>query len=164
MKRIILAGGCFWGIEAYYSRLKGILKTKVGYTDAEGKNPSYHDVCNSSGHVEAVYIEYDELVISLDKVLEHFFRIIDPTQKNSQGNDYGLQYRSAIFFFDEIDFAFIKEYLDKIKPKYIKEIQTYIKPVNAFYDAEENHQSYLKKNPTGYCHIKMHLAKPEELK
>ena len=164
MKKIILAGGCFWGVEAYFSRVKGVETTQVGYTDAEGQNPTYKDVCNSSGHVEAVYITYNELVTPLTKILEHFFRIIDPTENNRQGHDIGVQYRTAIFYFDEEDVLVIQDYLTQLQKKYTKKIYTYLKPAGIFYDAEDYHQDYLLKNPTGYCHINLHLLKKEEAK
>jgi len=164
MKKIILAGGCFWGVEHYYSRLKGITYTQVGYTDGPTKNPTYQDVCTDSGHVEAVLLHYDESVISLLKVLDHFFRIIDPTQFNKQGHDVGVQYRNAIFYFDQEDEAVIFDFLKQQQPHYKKPIKTYVKEANPFYPAEDYHQHYLVKNPSGYCHVNMHLAKAEELK
>lgn len=164
MKKIILAGGCFWGVEAYFSRVKGVETTQVGYTDAEGKNPTYKDVCNNSGHVEAVFITYNELVTPLTKILEHFFRIIDPTENNRQGHDIGVQYRTAIFYFDEEDVPVVQNYLTQLQKKYTKKIYTYLKPAGVFYDAEDYHQDYLLKNPTGYCHINLHLLKKEEAK
>ena len=164
MKKIILAGGCFWGVEAYFSRVKGVKTTQVGYTDAEGKNPTYQDVCNSSGHVEAVYITYDETITPLTKILEHFFRIIDPTENNRQGHDIGVQYRTAIFYYDHEDVPVINNYLTQLQKKYTKKIYTYLKPAGIFYDAEDYHQDYLLKNPTGYCHINLHLLKKDEMK
>jgi len=164
MKKIILAGGCFWGVEAYFSRVKGVLTTQVGYTDAEGKNPTYHDVCNNSGHVEAVYVTYDESVTPLTKILEHFFRIINPTEVNRQGNDIGVQYRSAIFYFDIEDYDLINHFIEELQKNYTKKIYTYVKPAGIFYDAEDYHQDYLDKNPMGYCHINLHLLKKEEAK
>jgi len=164
VKKIILAGGCFWGVEAYYKRLKGILSTTVGYTDAEGINPSYEDVCHQSGHAEAVKVEYDEKLISLEKILEHFFRIVNPTTINKQGNDVGIQYRSGIFLFEVSDLEKVQNYLDSIKKKYLLPIQTVSKLASNFYDAENYHQDYLDKVPGGYCHINLHLAKNNELK
>lgn len=164
MKKIILAGGCFWGVEAYFSRVKGVITTQVGYTDSEGQNPTYREVCNNSGHVEAVFVTYDETVTPLTKILEHFFRIIDPTELNRQGHDIGVQYRTAIFYYDLDDFTIINHYLSDLQENYTKKIYTYVKPAGIFYDAEEYHQDYLEKNPTGYCHINLHLLKKEEAK
>ncbi len=164
MQKIILAGGCFWGIEAYYKRLAGIIDTAVGYIDGDTTDPSYEDVCRSSGHAEAVMIEYDEKSISLEKILEHFFRIIDPTEKDRQGNDIGIQYRSGIYVFSANDCLVAKEYIEKISVNYKKPIQTTVKEGKPFYLAETYHQDYLDKVPWGYCHINMHLAENSELK
>jgi len=161
MKKITLAGGCFWGVEAYFSRVKGITKTVVGYIDGTTENPSYEEVCNGSGHAEAVYIEYDESVIDLNKILKHFFRIIDPTQRNRQGNDIGKQYRSAIYYYDKEDMEVAKQFIESVKGNYKKPIQTEVLMASTFYDAEEYHQKYLDKNPYGYCHIDLNLLKED---
>ncbi|MDD5293869.1 MAG: peptide-methionine (S)-S-oxide reductase MsrA [Candidatus Izemoplasmatales bacterium] len=164
MKEIILAGGCFWGVEAYYKRLKGVIDTQVGYTDGPQNPPCYRDVCNHSGHVEAVKISYDPSVIPFDAILDHFFRIIDPTEVNRQGSDIGIQYRSAIYIATEDEKRNAKAWIDRVQLRYAKKIQTEVKMSCTFFDAEAYHQDYLDKNPTGYCHVRMHLAKDEELK
>lgn len=161
MKKITLAGGCFWGVEAYFSRVKGITKTVVGYIDGISQNPSYEEVCNGSGHAEAVYIEYDKSVIDLNKILKHFFRIIDPTQRNRQGNDIGKQYRSAIYYYDQEDMEVAKQFIESVKRNYKKPIQTEVLLASTFYEAEEYHQKYLDKNPYGYCHIDLNLLKED---
>ena len=97
MKQIVLAGGCFWGVEAYFKRIKGIIKTKVGYTDGLTADPTYKEVCTGkTHHVEACEIFYDETIISLERILEHLFCIIDPTSLNKQGGDIGTQYRTGV--------------------------------------------------------------------
>lgn len=164
MKKIILAGGCFWGVQAYFQRLKGVIHTEVGYIDGEGVNPTYQDVCRNSGHAEACVVEYDEQIIPLVKILEHFFRIIDPTQRNRQAHDIGIQYRSAIFIVDSNDRNAVESYLDSIRNQYNKPIQTYVKDAGPFYPAEMYHQDYLEKNPSGYCHVNLQLAQPDEIK
>ncbi len=164
LKKIIIAGGCFWGVEAYYKRLRGVLLTRAGYTDGPGENPSYADVSRASGHVEAVYIEYDENTITQRQLLDHFLRIVDPTLANRQGGDIGIQYRTAVFLYDEGDYAAAVEYLTQAQSRYSRKIQTAIKHAGSFYEAETYHQDYLGKNPSGYCHINLHLAKPDELK
>ncbi len=161
MKKIILAGGCFWGVEAYFSRVKGILNTKAGYIDGISDNPTYEEVCDGSGHAEAVYIEYNENIISLQNILKHFFRIIDPTQINRQGNDIGIQYRSAIYYFLEIERKIIEKFIKDSQTNYKKPIKTNVLLATRFYDAEEYHQKYLDKNPSGYCHIDLNLLKEE---
>ena len=157
MKRITLAGGCFWGLEAYFQRVKGVLKTTAGYIDGLSENPTYKDVCDGSGHAEAVYLEYDENIIELNKILKHFFRIVDPTQINKQGNDIGKQYRSSIYYYDFEDSLTIEKYIESIKANYKKPIQTQVLIASTFYDAEEYHQKYLDNNPNGYCHIDLSL-------
>ena len=96
MKSIVFAGGCFWGVEAYFKQLDGVTETVAGYIGGNGK-PSYEEVCNGIGHAEAVHITFDEDVISLKKLLDHFFNIINPTSVNKQGNDVGVQYRTGIY-------------------------------------------------------------------
>jgi len=164
MKKIIVAAGCFWGVEHYYKRLKGVLKTRVGYTDGPTERPTYAEVCDNSGHVEAVEIEFDEQVISIQKICEHFFRIADPTQRNRQGHDFGVQYRNGFFTYSQDDEQAIMSYIDSVKSNYKKPLTTFCKPATPFYDAETYHQNYLEKNPSGYCHVNMSLAKIEELK
>ena len=106
MKKIVLAGGCFWGVEAYFAQLKGVLDTSVGYVDGNMKNPTYDDVCHGiATHAEACMITYDPTVISLNQVLDQFFRIINPFSLNKQGHDVGKQYRSGIYFIDKEDEA-----------------------------------------------------------
>ena len=158
MKSIILAGGCFWGVQAYYDKVKGVLSTNVGYIDGDFPNPNYEQVCNGSNHAEAVKIEYDEKEVSLKHLLDHFFQIIDPTTLNRQGNDLGKQYRTGIFYDNEDDFQFINNYIESIKNQYKSKIRTEVKKAKEFYLAEENHQKYLRKNPCGYCHIDLSLV------
>ena len=158
MKKITLAGGCFWGVEAYFKRIKGINKTQVGYLDESTSNPTYQEVCSGSGHAEAVYLEYDEDSIDLTTILKHLFRIIDPTQVNRQGNDIGIQYRSAIYTHEMEDMLVSKDFINKMQQHYAKQIQTVVLPATKFYPAEDYHQRYLDKNPNGYCHVDLNLA------
>lgn len=158
MKTIILAGGCFWGVQAYYDKVNGVKNTEVGYIDGDFPNPSYEQVCNGSNHAEAVKIDYNEEEVGLKRLLDHFFQIIDPTVLNRQGNDIGRQYRTAIFYNDEDDLNYIKDYIDKIRANYKKEIKTELKKAPEFYPAEAYHQKYLRKNPCGYCHIDLSLV------
>ena len=154
VKEIVLAGGCFWGVEEYMSRISGVVETKVGYANGTKENPTYEQVCsNTTGHAEAVYIKFDEKIISLEDLLNRFWRIIDPTLKNRQGPDIGSQYRTGIYYIDEKDLPIIEKTYNEQKEKYQVEIATEVEPLKVFYDAEEYHQNYLKKNPGGYCHI-----------
>ncbi|MBU3189282.1 peptide-methionine (S)-S-oxide reductase MsrA [Clostridium bowmanii] len=156
MKTIVVAGGCFWGVEAYMSRIDGIIETVVGYANGTKKNPTYDEVCvGNTGYAEACLISYDEEIVSLEKILNKFWGIIDPIVSNRQGPDIGTQYRSGIFYSDEKDLDVILKTKDEIQNKYPKPILTEIKPLSCFYDAEDYHQKYLKKNPGGYCHINL---------
>ncbi|MBU5437352.1 peptide-methionine (S)-S-oxide reductase MsrA [Tissierella sp. MSJ-40] len=156
MKEIYLAGGCFWGVEEYMSRIDGVVETKVGYANGVSENPSYEEVCTgTTGHAETTYVKFDESVISLESLLNKFWRIIDPTLLNRQGPDIGNQYRTGIYYIDPEDLEIINKTLEEQKQKYNKPIVTEIMALKSFYDAEEYHQKYLKKNPGGYCHIKL---------
>lgn len=165
MKKIIFAGGCFWGIEAYFKQLKGVLSTKVGYIDGEYNNPSYEEVCSGiATHAEAVEIFYNEKTITLLELLNQFFRIIDPTSINKQGPDEGHQYRSGIYFRGLEDLGVIIGFVKEEQKKYDDIIAVEVKTESNFSSAEEYHQGYLMKNPGGYCHVDLSLAKDSEKK
>ena len=156
MKEIVFGGGCFWGVQEFMSRLKGIKKTEVGYANGRGENPTYEDICNNNTYyAEVCKILYDENEISLEIILEEFWSIIDPTILNRQGNDIGSQYRTGIYYTDKNDIEIIEKSKNKEQNKYSKKIVTEVKPLEKYYKAEEYHQDYLKKNPGGYCHIKL---------
>ncbi|MCJ7688075.1 MAG: peptide-methionine (S)-S-oxide reductase MsrA [Clostridiaceae bacterium] len=156
MKTIVVAGGCFWGVEAYMSRINGIIETVVGYANGEVKDPTYNEVCGGkTGHAEACLKSYDEEVVSLEKILNKFWGIIDPVVSNRQGPDIGNQYRSGIYYTDIMDLEIILKTKDAVQSKYNKTIFTEIQPLSCFYDAEYYHQKYLQKNPEGYCHINL---------
>lgn len=156
MKKIVLAGGCFWGVEEFLSRLNGIIETEVGYANGRTKNPSYEDVCHKNTYfVEVCLVKYDENETSLENILDEYWSIIDPTVLNRQGPDVGSQYRTGIYYFDEIDLPIILKSRDDQQKKYDKKIVTQVEPLINYYKAEEYHQKYLKKNPNGYCHIKL---------
>ncbi|MDD3000917.1 MAG: peptide-methionine (S)-S-oxide reductase MsrA [Candidatus Riflebacteria bacterium] len=153
LKEIYLAGGCFWGLEKYFSLLTGVVSTEVGYANGNKNNPTYDEVCNGSGHAETVKLLYDAEIVSLKKILQLYFDVIDPTLKNRQGNDFGLQYRTGVYYTDENDLAVISAIFEEKANNYSKPILTEVLPLNEFYKAEEYHQKYLVKNPGGYCHI-----------
>lgn len=156
MKSIVLAGGCFWGVEAYFQRINGVINTEVGYANGNTIDPTYDVVCSGdTNHAEAVLIEYEEHILSLDELLDYFWRVIDPTSLNRQGNDRGTQYRSGIYYLSDNDIDIIKNSIDNLQNTLDKPIVTEFKPLEKFFDAEEYHQDYLKKNPNGYCHIKL---------
>jgi len=157
MAKATFAAGCFWGVEATFRQLPGVLSTRVGYTGGQLENPTYKDVCtDTTGHAEAVEVEYDPAKISYDKLLEVFWENHDPTQLNRQGPDFGKQYRSAIFFHDadqERTAKASKEALEKSR-RFSKPIVTQIVPAENFYEAEDYHQRYLEKRGLATCHIK----------
>ena len=156
MKDIYFAGGCFWGIEEYFSRIEGVTDTEVGYANSKVENPSYELVCSGmTDSAETVKIIYDENIISLEDLLEKLFLVIDPTLLNRQGNDIGSQYRTGIYYNEDENLEIINSYIDSIKNNYKKDILTEVLRIKNFYPAEEYHQDYLKKNPNGYCHIKL---------
>jgi len=158
LKEIALAGGCFWGVDEFFSRKEGVLTTKSGYSNGHVEKPTYEEVCTGeTGHAETVYLTYDDEIISLETILEKFFKVIDPTSLNRQGNDRGTQYRTGIYFVDPQDEALIKSFIEGKRSKYAKPIVVEVEPLKNFFDAEEYHQDYLKKNPRGYCHIDLSI-------
>jgi len=164
-KQIYFAGGCFWGTEAYFSLLKGVIDTECGYANGTTENPSYEEVCYSNtGYAETVLVEYDPSVISIEKLLTEFFKTMDPTTLNRQGNDVGSQYRSGIYYVDEADASTIQNYVSNKQKEYSVPIVTEVSPLLNFYPAEEYHQNYLEKNPGGYCHVNLNLILEEDKK
>ena len=165
MKKIVVAGGCFWGVEEYYRRCRGIISTKVGYAQSNYENPSYEMVkTGDTQAVEAVMVEYDEQTITLTKILEHLFRMIDPTSLNKQKEDIGTQYRTGVYYENKEDLQEIIEYIDSKKGEYQNAIVVEVNKLSNFYNAEDYHQEYLVKNPTGYCHVDFSLLKDDEKK
>jgi peptide methionine sulfoxide reductase msrA/msrB len=153
-KEIYLAAGCFWGAEKYLQQIPGVLSTQVGYANGLTENPSYEDVCyNNTGHVEAVSVVYDSEEVSLSFLLNLYFDVIDPTSLNKQGNDVGTQYRTGIYYVDEADKDIIEGAVTLLSESYSKPLVIEVLPLMNFYPAEEYHQKYLDKHPTGYCHI-----------
>ena len=155
-KVIYLAGGCFWGVENYFKKLPGVYETEVGYANGKTDDTSYENVA-STDHAETVKVCYDKSVISLEEILLHYFRIIDPLSVNRQGNDIGRQYRTGVYYTDDSD----SKIIDKIF-HYEEELHgpIAVKKSNLknFIKAEDYHQDYLDKNPGGYCHIDISLS------
>ena len=149
---IYLAGGCFWGLEAYMERIQGVTDAVSGYANGKGDTTNYQ-LLHATDHAETVKVTYDPNKISLDKLLQYYFRVIDPTSINKQGNDRGRQYRTGIYYQDGADKAVIEQALAQLQTKYKKPVQIEIQPLKNYIVAEEYHQDYLKKNPNGYCHI-----------
>lgn len=153
-RTIYFAGGCFWGVEEYFRRIPGVVRTEVGYANGDTQNPTYEDVCyNHTGFAEAVKVEYDPARLELKTLIRQLFKIIDPLSKNKQGNDVGTQYRTGIYYVTEADKKAAEEVMAQEQQKYKREIATELLPLQNYYTAEEYHQKYLVKNPGGYCHI-----------
>jgi peptide methionine sulfoxide reductase msrA/msrB len=154
LKEIWLAGGCFWGVEAYMARIYGVADVTSGYANGKTENPSYEDVSyGGSGHAETVHVSYDPARTNLKTLLELFFKVIDPTSRDQQGNDVGSQYRTGIYYTDEGDLKVIREVVAAEQAKHDRPIVTEELALKGYYLAEEYHQDYLEKNPNGYCHI-----------
>lgn len=152
IKKITLAGGCFWGLEDLIRKQPGVINTTVGYTGGKVENPIYE---NHEGHAEAVEIEHDTEKTSYKKLLDFFFQIHNPTTLNQQGNDRGTSYRSAIFYANEEEKKEAKNFINIVNKskRWKNPIVTSLEPLGKFYPAENYHQDYLQKNPGGYtCH------------
>lgn len=153
---IVLAGGCFWGVEELIRKVPGVYDTEVGYAGGQTDNPTYEKVkTGKTGHAEAVRIEFDPTVLPLERLLQLFFQLHDPTTLNRQGNDIGTQYRSAIFYSDERQKEIAQNAIGRIEGsgRWGRPITTSLEPLTKFYSAESYHQDYLQKNPDGYnCH------------
>ena len=147
MNKAIFAAGCFWGIQDFYSSIRGVVKTAVGYTGGTSNNPNYEEVCSgTTGHAEAVWIEFDSTIVTFDKLLNEFWSIHDPTTLNRQGPDMGTQYRSAIFYTNNDQKKIAEESkLQMNKEKFNGKIVTEINKFSTFFPAEEYHQNYNKK-------------------
>lgn len=152
MNKIVLAGGCFWGLEELIRKQPGVINTTVGYCGGSVPNPTY---TNHEGHAEAVEIEYDESKTSFKNLLDFFFRVHNPTTKNQQGNDRGTSYRSAIFYASENEKQEALNFIDIVNKsgRWKDPVVTTLEPLTQFWPAEDYHQDYLQKNPGGYtCH------------
>jgi methionine-S-sulfoxide reductase len=154
LNKATLAGGCFWGVQYYFDQIPGVIKSRVGYTGGHKENPTYEEVCaHTTGHAEAVEIEFDSDLAAYDTLLRHFFRLHDPTQLNRQGPDIGDNYRSAIFYHDEEQKKVAEEVIKDVQPNFKKPIVTQILPASKFYEAEDYHQKYTEKTGQGMCHV-----------
>ncbi len=166
-KEIIFGAGCFWCTEAVFKEIKGVIKVVPGYAGGTVENPTYEEVCaGKTGHAEAVKVEYDESETNLDKLLDIYFSMHDPTAVNEQGNDMGNQYRSVIFYSDDEQKQEVLKFIESIRGRYNKPIATRVEAYRNFYEAEEYHKDYYRKNPLQpYCMIvirpKLHKIRKE---
>ena len=146
MEIAILACGCFWGPEIKFSKLEGIIKTEVGYCGGNSKNITYKEVCSgNTNHAEVVKLYFDPEIISYEKILNYFFKIHDPTTLNSQGSDFGTQYRSEIFYLNENQKITAKKIIEKNNKKLLGKVVTKLSLLKNYCPAEEYHQKYLEK-------------------
>jgi peptide-methionine (S)-S-oxide reductase len=148
------AAGCFWGVEADFRDIPGVLDAEAGYTGGTTENPSYRDVCSDrTGHAEAVRVTFDADKVSYDTLLDAFWSLHDPTQVNRQGPDVGTQYRSAVFYNDETQRVAAEASKARAQAKFPRPIATQIVPAQPFYRAEDYHQRYLEKQGLRHCRI-----------
>lgn len=154
MALIYLAGGCFWGLEHYFSGVSGVVSTQAGYANGRTDNPTYEEVCTGkTGFAETVRLEYNPDILPLSFLLELYFQAINPTTLNRQGADEGDQYRTGIYYIEEKDKDTIQASLEGLNLRFSEPIVVESMPLQNFYIAEEYHQKYLENRPGGYCHI-----------
>lgn len=151
-KTIHLAGGCFWGVEAYFEAIEGVIETEVGYANGDTEDTSY-GVVGRTGHAETVRIAYDPSRVTLEHLLEYYFRIIDPVAVDRQGPDVGRQYRTGVYLTDPEDEAIVRAALEREQTRHASPIAVEVDLLRKWVAGEEYHQDYLRKNPGGYCHI-----------
>ena len=158
MKTIYLAGGCFWGTQHFVRQLKGVVSTRVGYANGTTDHPTYEQVKHEhTGHAETVEVVYDETVLPTRELLSYYFMTIDPLSVNRQGGDVGVQYRTGIYYTDESLRPDVEAAVAALEEKLGCPVAVERGPLLQFFDAEDYHQDYLIKNPSGYCHISREL-------
>ena len=155
-KKASFAAGCFWGVEARFRELEGVLDAVVGYMGGETENPSYPQICSGlTGHAEAVQLVYDEQRLSYGELLDAFFSMHNPTTLNRQGPDHGSQYRSAVFWHDQGQRDEAEKKIDEVNASgaWGSPVVTEVAQAGQFWPAEEYHQRYFEKNGAGFCHV-----------
>jgi len=154
MEQAIFAAGCFWGVQFYFDQVPGVTATTVGYTGGSTENPTWDEVnTHTTGHAEAVLLEFDASTVSYATLLRHFFRLHDPTQLNRQGPDIGDNYRSAIFYVTDEQKETAERVRDELQATHGGKIVTEISQAGPFYRAEEFHQKFTEKTGRGACHL-----------
>ena len=157
-KDIYLAGGCFWGTEHYFKQIEGVAVTEVGFANGHTENPTYKEVyTDQTGFAETVFVRFYPDVVSLEFLLQMFFKAIDPTSLNKQGHDEGTRYRTGVYYTDPADLPIIEKVFAEEQKNYPQPLVVEKLPLQNFYTAEEYHQDYLDKNPDGYCHLPLSL-------
>lgn len=153
MQTAIFAAGCFWGVQFYFDQLDGVTKTTVGYTGGHTENPSYEDVCtHTTGHAEAVQLEFDPEKVSYETLVKQFLYMHDPTQVGGQGPDIGDSYRSAIFYIDDSQHEITQKIISESQSHYDEPIATELTKAGPFYPAEDYHQKFTERTGRGMCH------------
>lgn len=163
MREIFLAGGCFWGVQKYFDLIFGVIKTEVGYANGKTTITNYHKL-NITDHVEVVKIIYNPYILTLEKILNYYYEIIDPTSVNKQGKDEGREYRTGIYYTDKKDVPIIIKSLDNLSKKYPNKIVIEVEALKNYIKAEKYHQDFLKSNPFSYCHIPSNKFKETKIK
>ena len=157
-KDIYLAGGCFWGAEHFFKQIDGVVSTEVGFANGHTADPTYKEVyTDTTGHAETVHVRYDPERVGLKFLLRMFFKAIDPTSLNKQGEDVGTRYRTGIYYVDPADLPKIRAVYEEVQHQIAAPVVVEVEPLQAFYRAEDYHQDYLDKNPDGYCHLPLEL-------
>lgn len=158
IQSIYFAGGCFWGTEHFFKQIEGVTFTETGYANGSTPDPTYRQVyTDTTGYAETVHVEYDNDVIDLEFLVRMFFKAIDPTSLNRQGEDVGTRYRTGIYYTDAEELPCIKKIYDEIGRQYESPLVVELEPLKNFYRAEDYHQDYLENNPDGYCHLPLEL-------
>lgn len=153
-KEIYLAGGCYWGMEHFLKLIRGVEETEVGFANGNTENPTYKEVyTDTTGYAETVYVKYNPQIVPLQDLISLYFKAIDPTSQNKQGEDEGTRYRTGIYFINDDDKAVIRRIYDEVQTNYGEPLAVELCRLKNFVKAEEYHQDYLDKNPSGYCHL-----------
>ena len=153
-KTIYLAGGCYWGVQRYMDVIRGVLETEVGFANGDTEAPTYEQVKHeNTGHAETVRVLYDADRLPLAFLLKLFFEIIDPVAVDHQGEDFGHQYRTGVYYMNAADEPVIRASLARLQARLGQPVAVECEPLAQFFDAETYHQKYLDKNPGGYCHV-----------
>lgn len=157
-KDIYFAGGCFWGTEHFFKQIEGVTFTETGYANGNTPDPTYRQVyTDTTGYAETVHVEYDSEVIELDFLVRMFFKAIDPTSLNKQGEDVGTRYRTGIYYTDAEELPEIRKIYEQVQEEYVSPLVVELEPLKNFHPAEDYHQDYLENNPDGYCHLPLEL-------
>jgi peptide methionine sulfoxide reductase msrA/msrB len=153
-REIYLAGGCFWGTEHFIKQIQGVISTETGFANGHTENPTYKQVyTDTTGYAETVKVVYDADVLNLELLIQLYFKAIDPTSLNKQGEDEGTRYRTGIYYTSDIDLPVIMQVFNEVAKDFLQPLAVEVLPLQNYYPADEYHQDYLDKHPDGYCHL-----------